>query len=113
MADVEQGPAVALQSVDCRREVEPRPVGEIGAEAAKALRRGAAEDSTGEGSEALSVMAASIAIAPSEAYPRISRLGDELLSGTGAERFSWGLDVLINGILDTPRDTPEVRGAQA
>ena len=38
-----------------------------------------------------------------ESYPRIVRLGDEMLSGTGTERFHWGLDVLINGILGTPR----------
>ncbi len=69
---------------------------------ATAVEHGAA-DTTGAGSEALSIMAASIAIAPRETYPRIIRLGDELLSGTGAERFAWGLDVLINGILATPR----------
>jgi AcrR family transcriptional regulator len=57
---------------------------------------------TGEGSEALAILAASIAVAPSELYPRITRLGDELLTGTGIERFAWGLDVLINGILNTP-----------
>jgi AcrR family transcriptional regulator len=51
----------------------------------------------------LSIMAAAIAIAPSETYPRIARLGDEMLSGTGIDRFNWGLDVLINGILSTPR----------
>jgi AcrR family transcriptional regulator len=51
----------------------------------------------------LSVLAASIAIASGEAYPHIVRLGDEMLAGTGVERFNWGLDVLINGILNTPR----------
>jgi AcrR family transcriptional regulator len=65
-----------------------------------------AEESAGEAAESLSVMAASIAIAPSETYPRISHLGDEMLSGTGIERFAWGLDVLINGILNTPRHAP-------
>lgn len=58
---------------------------------------------TGEGSDSLAVLAASIAIAPSATYPRITRLGDEMLTGTGLERFHWGLDVLINGILATPR----------
>ncbi len=60
-------------------------------------------DLIGEGSEALTALAASIAIASGESYPRIVRLGDEMLSGTGMERFGWGLDVLINGILATPR----------
>lgn len=51
----------------------------------------------------LSVLAASIAVASGETYPHIVRLGDEMLAGTGVERFNWGLDVLINGILNTPR----------
>jgi AcrR family transcriptional regulator len=53
--------------------------------------------------EALSSLAASIAIVPGETYPSIVRLGDDMLSGTGIERFTWSLDVLINGILGTPR----------
>jgi hypothetical protein len=54
----------------------------------------------------LSEIAASIARASQSktAYPRIVALGDELLSGSPAERFTWALDVLINGILATPRD---------
>lgn len=55
------------------------------------------------GDEDLSLLAASIAVAPEAVYPRIVRLGDEMLSGTGIERFTWGLDVLINGMLHTPR----------
>lgn len=51
----------------------------------------------------LPVLAASIAVASGETYPSIARLGDDMLSGTGVERFEWGLDVLINGILATPR----------
>jgi AcrR family transcriptional regulator len=58
----------------------------------------------GADAESLSVLAASIAIAPSGTYPSIVRLGDEMLSGTGIQRFDWGLDVLINGILNTPRE---------
>jgi AcrR family transcriptional regulator len=69
---------------------------------ATAVEHGA-DQSTGDAAESLSVMAASIAIASSGAYPRIVRLGDEMLSGSGIERFTWGLDVLINGILNTPR----------
>ncbi len=64
----------------------------------------AAPNAVGEGTDALSDMAARIAAAPPETYPRIVRLGDEMLSGTGVDRFSWGLDVLINGVLSTSRD---------
>ena len=56
--------------------------------------------------DALSMLAADIATAPAETYPRIVQLGDDMLSGTPTERFNWGLDVLINGILSTPR-TPQ------
>ncbi|HEX4058111.1 MAG TPA: TetR/AcrR family transcriptional regulator C-terminal domain-containing protein [Galbitalea sp.] len=54
--------------------------------------------------EALSLAAASIAAASAKKYPRTVKLRDELLSGAPTERFEWGLDVLINGILATPRD---------
>lgn len=36
-------------------------------------------------------------------YPQIARLSDELVSGDGATRFAWGLDVLITGIFATRR----------
>jgi hypothetical protein len=36
-------------------------------------------------------------------YPRVRALGRELLSGPGEARFGWGLAVLVNGILATPR----------
>jgi AcrR family transcriptional regulator len=62
------------------------------------------ESSDNEHTDALSDLAANIAIVPGDTYPRIVRLGDQMLSGTGIERFHWGLDVLINGILATPRD---------
>jgi AcrR family transcriptional regulator len=64
------------------------------------------EKSEKEHTQELSDLAANIAIVPGETYPRIARLGDEMLSGTGIERFHWGLDVLINGILGTPRAAP-------
>ena len=38
-------------------------------------------------------------------YPHIARLGSELTGGGGA-RFRWGIDVLLNGVLATPRTTP-------
>ncbi len=37
-------------------------------------------------------------------YPQIAAIGvDELMSGWGADRLTWGFGVLINGILQTPR----------
>ena len=32
-------------------------------------------------------------------YPHLAKLGAELISGEGQERFRWGLDALVNGIL--------------
>jgi len=57
----------------------------------------------GENVEGLAVIAEAIAAASGKSYPRIVHLGEEMLSGTGIERFNWGVDVLINGILSTPR----------
>ncbi len=57
----------------------------------------------GAHAEERSELAATIAIVPSDRYPLIARLGDEMLSGTGPERFGWGIDVLLNGIVGTPR----------
>jgi AcrR family transcriptional regulator len=51
----------------------------------------------------LSVIAAAIATASDTAHPRIVEIGDDFLSGSPTERFDWGLDVLINGMLATPR----------
>ena len=36
-------------------------------------------------------------------YPRIHAVHDDLVGGTGHERFTWAVDVLIAGILETPR----------
>ena len=66
----------------------------------------AAEQSTRQASGRLaaeiSALSVEIAGAEAERYPHIARLGDELLSG-GPVRFQWGLDVLLAGILATPR----------
>ncbi|WP_329560896.1 TetR/AcrR family transcriptional regulator [Kitasatospora sp. NBC_01266] len=44
-------------------------------------------------------------------HPQLAALGTELLSGTGQDRLAWSLQVLISGILQTPRpdrsDDPE------
>jgi hypothetical protein len=36
-------------------------------------------------------------------HPHIAAIGADLLSGPGEDRLAWGLDVLINGALHTPR----------
>jgi AcrR family transcriptional regulator len=37
-----------------------------------------------------------------ERYPMIVSLGEHLMSGSGEQRASWGLKVLLNGIIHTP-----------
>lgn len=44
-----------------------------------------------------------IARVSADAYPHIAALGVELMSGSGPDRLRWGFDVLLNGILQTPR----------
>jgi hypothetical protein len=48
--------------------------------------------------------------ASAKTYPHIAELGDELLSGTGMERLTWGFHVLINATLNTPRSETELSG---
>jgi hypothetical protein len=68
---------------------------------ATAVEHGA--DAPNPDPEAISMLAAQIATASPKTYPRIAALGDEMLAGTPEERFTWGLDLLINGMLATPR----------
>jgi AcrR family transcriptional regulator len=44
--------------------------------------------------------------APANEYPRIHAARNEIMSGTGEERFAWSIDVLIRGILS--RAQPQV-----
>ena len=45
--------------------------------------------------------------APAGTYPHVAAVGaDELLSGSGPDRLTWGFRVLISGILQTPRPGP-------
>jgi AcrR family transcriptional regulator len=37
--------------------------------------------------------------APANEYPRIHAARNEIMSGTGEERFAWAVDVLVEGIL--------------
>ena len=43
------------------------------------------------------------AISP-ERFPTIAALRDQLTTGDGEERFSLGLDVIVNGLLQTPTE---------
>ncbi|MHA7987723.1 TetR/AcrR family transcriptional regulator [Rathayibacter sp. CAU 1779] len=76
---------------------------------AKAVEHGAGQPH-GEGTDALPVLAATMATLPEEDYPNITRLADDMLSGTATDRFEWALDVMINGILSTPRPGMQPRG---
>lgn len=51
-------------------------------------------------------LAAAIEHADPQRYPQIHELGPQLLSGPGVTRTWWGLSVLLNGILATPRPSP-------
>jgi AcrR family transcriptional regulator len=48
-------------------------------------------------------LAAAIRGADREAHPHVAALGAELLSGSGEDRFAWGVRVLVDGITATPR----------
>ncbi len=67
----------------------------------------AAEHSTRESSTQAadedSALAAVITTVDASRYPHIARLGNELLSGKGIDRFKWGIDVFLNGALSVPR----------
>jgi AcrR family transcriptional regulator len=51
----------------------------------------------------LGPMAKSLRALPPEQFPWIHAAREELLSGVPSSRFSWAIDVLVNGILETPR----------
>ena len=55
-------------------------------------------------------LATAIETADARTYPNVARLGAQLMSGGGA-RGRWSLDVLINGVLQTPRPTAAEDGA--
>jgi AcrR family transcriptional regulator len=57
----------------------------------------------GQDGDDFSALADQLAIVDASAFPHIARVGVELLSGTGENRFRWGLDVLVTGILHTNR----------
>ncbi|MEU8790526.1 TetR/AcrR family transcriptional regulator [Streptomyces sp. NPDC048643] len=72
----------------------------------------AAEHAAGEKDPADSegewaALSAAVRGASGERHPHIAELGTDLLSGPGEARLHWGLQVLINGVLHTPR--PDIR----
>jgi AcrR family transcriptional regulator len=49
-------------------------------------------------------VAAALRAAPAATYPHLAAVGaEELMSGPGPDRLTWGFSVLINGVLQTPR----------
>ena len=52
-------------------------------------------------------LAAVLREAPADSYPHVAAVGaEELLSGSGPDRLTWGFRVLISGFLQTPRPGP-------
>lgn len=56
-------------------------------------------------------IATAVLEASPDTHPHIAALGVELLSGTGRDRLAWGFDVLINGVVHTPRPVPRAEGS--
>ncbi len=56
-----------------------------------------------------SALAAVIATIDAKRYPHVARLGDELLSGSGPDRFEWSIDMFLAGALRAPRTSTEVQ----
>ncbi|MEU4289453.1 TetR/AcrR family transcriptional regulator [Kribbella sp. NPDC026596] len=63
----------------------------------------AAEHAGGDDPEQWDAVGAALRAVRPETHPRIASLGEDLLSGPGPARASWGIRVLINGVLATPR----------
>ncbi|HET6737739.1 MAG TPA: TetR/AcrR family transcriptional regulator [Kribbella sp.] len=63
----------------------------------------AAEHAGGDDPEAWSAARAALLAVSPDTHPRIAALGEGLFDGSREERQSWGIRVLINGVLGTPR----------
>lgn len=48
-------------------------------------------------------LSTAIRTAPADTFPAVAQYAEELLSGTGRERSRWRFEVLLAGILATPR----------
>ncbi len=62
----------------------------------------AAEHAGGDDPEQWDALTAALRAVRPETHPRIAALGADLFGGAG-QRSSWGIRVLINGVLATPR----------
>ncbi|WNG21894.1 helix-turn-helix transcriptional regulator [Cystobacter fuscus] len=62
-----------------------------------------APDGEASGEDEFNTLAAALRTVSATSHPRIAALGDDLLSGTGSDRLTWGFDVLLNGLPRTPR----------
>jgi AcrR family transcriptional regulator len=63
----------------------------------------AAEHAGGDDPEQWEALTAALRAVRPQTHPRIEALGEDLLSGPVEDRASWGIRVLINGVLATPR----------
>ncbi|WP_043427722.1 TetR/AcrR family transcriptional regulator [Cystobacter fuscus] len=57
----------------------------------------------GNEEDEVNVLAATLRTLSAASHPHIAALGDDLLSGPGTDRLTWGFDVLLNGIARTSR----------
>lgn len=73
---------------------------------ATAAEQGVRSRTSGAAAEDLRVSEAIADVSP-RSHPHLAASADELVSGLPEVRLAWGFDVLINGILATPRpDAP-------
>jgi AcrR family transcriptional regulator len=54
----------------------------------------------------LAPAALALSAVSASSHPRIHAVREQLVSGDGAARFHWALEVLLRGILETPRAQP-------
>ncbi len=57
----------------------------------------------------LGPLARSLDALPPEQFPRVHAAREDLLSGAPAARFTWAVDVLVNGVMKTPRPEEQRR----
>ncbi|MFJ8361777.1 TetR/AcrR family transcriptional regulator [Streptomyces sp. NPDC093984] len=64
-----------------------------------------ARDSALEAEQEHTALVQALGAASPLAHPRVAALGDDLVSGAPEERLAWTFRTIINGILDTPRES--------
>ena len=74
----------------------------------------AAEHSARETSSAApeesSALVAAIRDIDAESHPHLAQLGMDVFSGSSYNRFTWSIDVMLSGALETPRTFFEESG---